>query len=122
MAAGSTNRVRWAYTCDNGAIFAVSADSYITAQGGVAPVVGGGGANLAVENEPGRIKKRVVLCRSSTGHSREVTLYEKTAPLATAGTTIMLNTLQADGTENEVEYTSSGKILPEGRGVRVPLA
>lgn len=117
MAEGVHGRVRWNYTDDAGHVWAVSVDSYISSQGTPAKIGGTADATSASPARPSAWKKRRVLCYSQTSaHSRMVPLMTATAPLATPGTTITLNVIQPDGTDNEETFVSSGRVLPEGTG------
>jgi hypothetical protein len=115
MATGSEHRVRWIYTDNNAYTWALSADAYITAQG-TPPKVGGAVDTARTHPTPYcQFRKRRVVCHDPTsGKSRVVTLFDPAPPLATVGTTILLNTIQSDGTEAENTYYSGGTVLPEG--------
>jgi hypothetical protein len=105
MARLSTNRVAWTYTADDGTAYRVAAEKGIVdqaKQGGA----DGSGVNLP---KPAWLKMRRVTVTSAAHGSRVVPLYDIGAPLATAGTTIVLN---AD--TDSFAFTSNGNPLPEG--------
>lgn len=106
MAALSTNRIAWTYTDDDGNNWRVAAQKALTDQA----VLGGAAAAGTVAERPNLGRMRRCTVSDGLGHSRVVVVYEPTAPIVTAGTSINVNVL-----ENSTAMTSNGGFIPEER-------
>lgn len=105
MARLSGNRIAWTYTADDGTDYRVAADKALTDQN----KLGGSAAAATVKPKPGYIKMRRCTVSDGAGHSRVVPVYEVTAPIVTAGTTINVNV-----GEDSASMTSNGGFIPQG--------
>jgi|SRR5215472_7454349 len=105
MAALSTNRIAWTYTDDQGNDWRVAAQKALTDQG----VLGGSAAASTLPQKPSAIVMRRATVSNSSGQSRVVHVYEPSATIATAGTSINVNFLG-----NSTAFTSNGGFIPEG--------
>lgn len=104
MALLSGNRIAWTYTADDGNTYRVAAQKAMTDQG----VLGGTAAAGTVPEKPSAIKMR--RCTVSNGtYSRVVPVYEPTADIATAGTTVNVNRAG-----DSRALVSNGGFIPEG--------
>lgn len=111
MAVISSNRVAWQYHAADGTIYRVAAiDGYITQVNGSSVVLQGGEAWAGTApGRPSNFKMRRITVRDSTnGFSRVIPVYDDTAPILTAGTTINLNRLG-----DSYSYESDGNVIPE---------
>lgn len=106
MAALSTNRIAWTYTDDFGNQWRVAAQKALTDQS----VLGGSAAAGTVPERPNVGRMRRCTVSDGAGHSRVVPVYETTADIVTAGTSINVNVL-----ENSTAMTSNGGYIPEER-------
>ena len=104
MALLSTNRIAWTYTDDQGNQWRVAAQKALTDQA----VLGGSAAASTVPQKPSDIRMRRATVSNASGHSRVVHVYEPTADIATAGTSINVNYLS-----NSEAFTSNGGFIPE---------
>ena len=104
MAALSTNRIAWTYTDEEGRDWRVAAQKALTDQG----VLGGSAAAGTVAQKPASIRMRRATVSNSSGQSRVVHVYDNTATIKTAGTSINVNYLG-----NSVAFTSNGGVIPE---------
>jgi hypothetical protein len=109
MAALSTNRIAWTYTDDQGNAWRVAAQKALTDQG----VLGGSAAASTVPQRPNDFKMRRATVSNAAGQSRVVVVYDTSATIITAGTSINVNFL-----ENSVAFTSNGGFIPEERAKR----
>jgi hypothetical protein len=106
MAALSTNRIAWTYTDDEGNNWRVAAQKALTDQG----VLGGSAAAGTVPERPNLGRMRRCTVSDGAGHSRVVPVYDTSATIITAGTSINVNVL-----ENSTAMTSNGGFIPEQR-------
>jgi sRNA-binding protein len=103
----STNRIAWEYHADDGTVYRVAAQKALTDQA----VLGGAAAAGTVPQKPRGIKMRRATVSNASGHSRVVHVYETTAPIVTAGTSINVNY----GSNSEA-FTSNGGFIAEDSG------
>jgi hypothetical protein len=109
MAALSSNRIAWTYTDDDGHTWRVAALKAWTDQA----KLGGTAASAAVPQRPKGYPMRRTVVSDGAGHSRTVPVYDLTAPIIAAGTTLNFNANVA-GVIDSVTGTSNGGFLREG--------
>jgi hypothetical protein len=109
MAVLSSNRIAWTYTDDAGNNWRVAADKALTDQA----KLGGSAAAATVPQRPAHWPMRRTTVSDGAGHSRVVPVYDTTAPIVTAGTSINYNANVA-GVITEVTGTSNGGFIREG--------
>jgi hypothetical protein len=111
MAKISSNRIAWTYTDDNGLDWRVAAEAGLVGQA----LQGGSAAAPTVPPRPNWGKMRRCTVSDAAGRSRTVVLYDKTAPLITAGTAINVNYQ-----DDSHSLTSNGGFINEDKqGARV---
>lgn len=112
MAALNDNARAWTYTAGNGDTYRLRAKKEITDQvdGGANVKVGGSAANASVglPIKGFRPRRAYVVDQATGAIRRSVVLYEASAPLATANTTITLRCAGAD-----TVFVSTGGVLGE---------
>ncbi len=109
MAVLSSNRIAWTYTDDDGNDWRVAALKAWTDQA----KLGGSPAASTVPQRPGAWPLRRTTVSDGAGHSRVVPVYEITAPIVTAGTSLNFNA-NVGGVITEVTGTSNGGFEREG--------
>jgi hypothetical protein len=100
MALLSLNRIAWTYSSDDGASYRVAAQKAVTDQGKSGGIAWAG----VVGPLPfGYKMRRITVRNAAQNFSRVTPVYERTATLMTAGTTINLNHLS-----DSYAFTSDG--------------
>jgi len=106
MAKLSSNRIAWNYTDDNGLVWRVAAEKALTDQN----VLGGSASSGAVPPRPNWGKMRRCTVSNAAGQSRVLPVYDKTAPIVTAGTAV-----NANFADDSHAFTSNGGFINEDR-------
>ncbi len=126
MARLSTNRIAWTYTADDGVDYRVAAQKAVTDQN----KLGGSAATADTPALPKHIKMRRMTVRNATiNRSRTVPIYDGTAAILTAGSSVNLNSagLVADvWTDDSYAFDnmqSAGQVIviPEKHGRASPV-
>lgn len=100
----SSNRIAWEYTADDGTVYRVAAQKALTDQAKLGGQAWAGSAPA----KPGSLKMRRMTCHAAGQGSVTVPVYQVTAPIVTAETSINVN----KGGDQHA-FTSTGKIIPE---------
>jgi len=100
----SGNRIAWEYTADDKTVYRVAAQKALTDQA----VLGGQAWGGTAPAKPGSIKMRRVTCHAAGVGSVTVPVYDTTADILDAETSINVNKAG-----DSHAFTSTGKIIPE---------